>query len=71
MEEKYVLALGLFFCAFEFLVSIFAYQFKTLALAFALAAIGGSLKSGTIYSIIYQSLYNCGKEVHMKSIWVI
>lgn len=58
-KKKYVLALGVFFCFFEFFISIYAHSFKMFALAFSLASVGGSLKSGTIESIMYQSLKGC------------
>lgn len=61
-KKKYVLALGLFFRAFEFFICIFAYRFGTFALAFSLAAVGGSLKSGTIDSLIYESLDKTNKK---------
>lgn len=61
-KKKYVLALGLGFCFFEFFISIFAYSFSTFALAFIAAAIGCSLKSGTWDSILYQSLEMINKK---------
>jgi MFS family permease len=55
-KKKYVLALGYFFCFFEFFISIFAYDFTIFSLAFLAAAVGGSMKSGTLEAILYQSL---------------
>ncbi|MTI66736.1 MAG: MFS transporter [Firmicutes bacterium] len=55
-KRKYVWTLGIFFSFFEFFVCIFAYNFKMFVLAFILAAIGSSLKSGTWDSILYESL---------------
>lgn len=55
-KKKYVLALGYFFCFFEFFISIFAYDFTVFSLAFLAAAVGGAMKSGTLEAILYQSL---------------
>ncbi|MTI69101.1 MAG: MFS transporter [Firmicutes bacterium] len=55
-KRKYVWTLGIFFSFFEFFICIFAYNFKMFVLAFILAAIGSSLKSGTWDSILYESL---------------
>ncbi|MBM7614951.1 MFS transporter [Alkaliphilus hydrothermalis] len=61
-KRKYVWALGIGFCFFEFFISIFAYDFKTFVLAFVGAAIGGSLKSGTWDSILYESLSKLNRQ---------
>ncbi|MBU9711705.1 MFS transporter [Evansella tamaricis] len=61
-RKKYVLALGIFFCCFEFLISIYAYDLLVFSIAFLLAAVGGSLKSGTVDSILYQSLKKTSQE---------
>lgn len=61
-KKKYVWALGIGFCFFEFFISIFAYNFQTFILAFVAAAIGCSLKSGTWDSILYESLIKLGRE---------
>lgn len=55
-KKKYTLALGLFLCLFEFLFSIFAYNALEFSFAYIAAAIGGSLKSGTVDSILFQTL---------------
>lgn len=60
-KKKYVLALGLGFCLFEFFISIFAHNFEMFVLAFVAAAIGCSLKSGTIDALLYQSLQDLGR----------
>lgn len=61
-KRKYVLAIGIGFCFFEFFISIFAYNFSMFSLAFILSAIGGSFKSGTWDSILYESLSKIDKE---------
>lgn len=60
-KKKYVLAIALFFCSLEFFISIFAYSFTVFSLAFLAAAVGGSLKSGTLESIFFQTLKDLKK----------
>jgi MFS family permease len=61
-KKKYTLALGLAICFFEFFVSIFSYSFPMFSLAYFGAALGGSLKSGTLESILYQTLKEQNRE---------
>ncbi|MFD1739559.1 MFS transporter [Bacillus salitolerans] len=61
-KKKYVLSLGIFFCCFEFFISIYAYSFTVFSLAFLLAAIGGSLKSGIMDSILFETLKGIKRE---------
>lgn len=61
-KKKYTLALGLAFCFFEFFVSIFSYSFPMFSLAYFTAAVGGSLKSGTLEAILYETLKEQNKE---------
>lgn len=61
-KKKYTLALGLAICFFEFFVSIFSHSFPMFGLAYFTAALGGSLKSGTLESILYQTLKEEQKE---------
>ncbi|KZZ84580.1 MFS transporter [Bacillus sp. SJS] len=66
-KKKYVLAAGLFICYFEFVASIFAYDLFGFSLAYLAAAIGGSLKSGVMESILYMSLKEHGRvEEYVK-----
>lgn len=60
-KKKYVLALGLCFCFFEFFVSLFAHNFETFVLAFVAAAVGCSLTSGTIDALLYQTLQDLNR----------
>lgn len=60
-KKKYVLSLGLAICTMEFVISIFAYDFPTLSLAFLLAAVGCSLKSGIVDSMLYEELAQLGQ----------
>jgi MFS family permease len=61
-KKKYTLALGIAFCFFEFYVSIFSYSFPMFSLAYFAAAFGGSLKSGTLEAILYETLKEQNKE---------
>jgi MFS family permease len=61
-KKKYTLALGGAFCFFEFFVSIFSYSFPMFSLAYFAAAFGGSLKSGTLEAILYETLKEKNKE---------
>jgi MFS family permease len=61
-KKKYTLALGLAICFFEFFVSIFSYSFPMFSFAYFAAALGGSLKSGILESILYQTLKEQNKE---------
>jgi MFS family permease len=61
-KKKYTLALGMFICIFEFVACIFAYNVYEFSLAYLAAAVGGSLKSGTIDSILYQTLKDIRRE---------
>jgi MFS family permease len=61
-KKKYTLALGIGLCFFEFFISIFAFGIPMFALVYFTAALGGSLKSGTMESILYQTLKNEHKE---------
>lgn len=61
-KRKYVLSIGLAICTFEFVISIFAYDFPIFSLAFLLAAVGCSLKSGIIESMLYEELSQLGQE---------
>jgi MFS family permease len=61
-KKKYTLALGLAICFFEFFLSIFSYSFPMFALVYFAAALGGSLRSGTLESILYQTLKEDNKE---------
>nr|WP_277753209.1 MFS transporter [Metabacillus mangrovi] len=61
-KKKYVLAAGLFICYFEFVFSLFAYDFLGFSLAYLAAATGGSLKSGVAESILYMTLKEHGRE---------
>jgi MFS family permease len=65
-KKKYTLALGLAFCFFEFFVSIFSYSFPMFSLAYFTAAVGGSLKSGTLEAILYETL----KEQNIEASYV-
>jgi MFS family permease len=61
-KKKYTLALGLAICFFEFFLSIFSYNFPMFTLVYFAAALGGSLRSGTLESILYQTLKEDHKE---------
>ncbi|WP_442598685.1 MFS transporter [Neobacillus sp. D3-1R] len=61
-KKKYTLALGLAICFFEFFVSIFSHSFPMFGLAYFAAALGGSLRSGTLESFLYQTLKEENKE---------
>ncbi|HYK74158.1 MAG TPA: MFS transporter [Pseudoneobacillus sp.] len=61
-KKKYTLALGLAICFFEFFVTIFSHSFPMFGLAYFAAALGGSLRSGTMESILYQTLKEDNKE---------
>lgn len=61
-KKKYTLALGLAICFFEFFLSIFSYSFPMFTLVYFAAALGGSLRSGTLESILYQTLKEENKE---------
>lgn len=67
-KKKYMLALGLAFCWLEFFISIFAYNFPVFCLAFAGAAVGGSLDSGTLDSLLYQSLQEMGRTEEFEKL---
>jgi MFS family permease len=67
-KKKYTLALGLAICFFEFFVSIFSHNFPMFSLAYFAAALGGSLKSGTLDSILYQTLKEQNKEASFVQI---
>jgi MFS family permease len=61
-KKKYTLALGLALCWFEFFISIFAYSFPMFSLVYFAAALGGSLRSGTMEAILYQTLKDENQE---------
>jgi MFS family permease len=61
-KKKYTLALGIGLCFFEFFISIFAHSLPMFGLVYFTAALGGSLKSGTMESILYQTLKDEQKE---------
>ncbi|MHC0038296.1 MFS transporter [Pseudoneobacillus sp. C159] len=61
-KKKYTLALGLAFCWFEFFISIFSYSFPMFSLVYFAAALGGSLRSGTMEAILYQTLKEDSQE---------
>ena len=61
-DRKKVMVLSAFFTFFEFFILIFAYNFWIFSLSMVSAAIAGALASGTINSILYDTMKEQGQE---------
>jgi predicted MFS family arabinose efflux permease len=67
-NRKNVMTLSAFFTFFEFFILIFAYNFWIFALSMLSAAIAGALASGTLNSILYDSLKETGRQGDFENI---
>lgn len=61
-KKKYVLALGQFICTFEFFFCILAHGMGMFSLAYVAAALGCSLRSGTVEALLFLTLRETGDE---------